>query len=455
MNSVKAPSLPARRFAGSFVATSRPLSRRHFLRGAGVLLSLPLLGSMQPIFARAATGGAPTGPNAKPRRFLGICNNIGLLPENFFPTGAGRDYVLSPYLQRLAAHRNDFTVFSGVSHPEVDGGHPADVCFLSAAPHPGSSGFKNTISLDQFMAERIGHLTRFASLTLGVNVAQGVRTLSITRGGVQLPSENSASAVFRRMFVQGTPAEVRAQLTKLDRGQSILDAVVDQAKDLSRSVPATDRERLDQYFTSVRDLEQRMELAKAWEQKPKPVVHYAEPVDPATPKQYMEKTKLMYDMARLAFETDSTRSIALMLDSMNSPAIDFGDNHFVADYHAMSHHGKSEQKLKLLKSADELHMDLLGGLIADLKAVREDGETLLDRTMVVYGSNMNSAQTHSTTNLPIIFAGGGFRHGQHLVFDPEHNYPLPNLFLSILQRQGIEAEKFASATGTMRGLEVA
>lgn len=450
---MKASPNSASQHPGSLVSTIRPISRRHFLRSAGIAMSLPLLGSMLPVMSRAAEGAATTP--VKPRRFLGICNNIGLLPENFFPTGVGRDYVASPYLERLAQYRNDFTVFSGVSHPEVDGGHPADVCFLSAAPHPGSSGFRNTISMDQYIAEHTGHHTRFASLTLGVNVAQGVRSLSVTRGGVLLPSENSAEAVFRRMFVQGTPAEVREQLTQLERGHSILDAVRDQAKDLERSVPATDRERLDQYFTSVRDLDQRMELAKAWENRPKPTASSPMPVDLASPRQYMDKTKLMYDMARLAFESDSTRSIALMLDSMNTPAIDFGSNRFVADYHSMSHHGKSEEKLKLLKSADELHMDLLGELMGSLKAVREDGETLLDRTMIVYGSNMNSAAAHSTTNLPILFAGGGFRHGQHLVFDQEHNYPLPNLFVSILQRQGIETHKFASATGTMRGLEVA
>jgi hypothetical protein len=304
------------------------------------------------------------------------------------------------------------------------------------------------------MAERIGHLTRFPSLTLGVNVNPGQRSLSVTQSGVLLPCENSAAAVFRKMFVQGTPAEISAQLRKLNNGQSILDAVASQVKALHRAVPPTDRDRLDQYFTSVRDLEQRMEMAKAWERRPKPTVNQPIPVDPSSPAQYMDKVKLMYDMVRLAFETDSTRCISLMLDSMNSPAIQFGDTKFIADYHLMSHHGKSPEKLKLLKSADELHVDLLGDLLADLKAIREDGESLLDRTMVVYGSNMNSAQTHSTINLPILFAGGGFRHGQHLVFDTEHNYPLPNLFVSILQRQGIETDRFASATGTMRGLEV-
>lgn len=128
------------------IATQRAVSRRQFLRGAGIVMSLPFLDSMLPAFARAATGGAPTGANAKPRRMLGICNNLGLLTDQFFPKDAGRNYTLSPYLQGLAAHRNDFSVFSGVSHPNVDGGHPADICFLTAAPHPGSGSFRNTIS---------------------------------------------------------------------------------------------------------------------------------------------------------------------------------------------------------------------------------------------------------------------------------------------------------------------
>jgi len=346
-------------------------------------------------------------------------------------------------------------VFSGVSHPDVDGGHPADICFLTAAPHPGSGGFRNTISLDQYMAERIGHLTRFPSLTLGVNVQQGQRSLSWTGSGVLIPCEEKPSEVFKRLFVQGTPAEVEAQLRKLDRGQSILDAVAGQAKDLQRSVAARDRERLDQYFTSVRDLEQRMQMSRAWERKPKPKVTAAVPLDPASPREYMDKVKLMYDMARLAFETDSTRSISLMLDSVNSPAIEFGDTKLSDGYHNISHHGRNATKLAELKAVDQWHMKLLADLFADLKSVREDGETLFDRTMVLYGSNLGNANTHVTANLPTIFAGGGFRHGQHLAFNTEQNYPLPNLFVSMLQRMGIESDKFASATGPMRGLEMA
>ena len=451
MKNPPTPPAPAPRSGlGSFVSTRPTLSRRQFLRGTGIVLSLPLLDSALPTFARAASSAAAK----KPRRMLAVCNNLGLLPDQFFPTQTGRGYVLSPYLRHLAHHRDDFTVFSGVSHPDVDAGHPADVCFLTAAPHPGSGGFRNTISLDQYIAERIGHQTRFPSLTLGVNVQQGQRSLSWTASGALIPCEEKPSEVFRRMFVQGSPAEVAAQLRKLERGQSILDAVGSQAKDLQRGVTARDRDRLDQYFTSVRDLEQRMQMSRAWEHTPRPVVHVPEPLDPASPKAYMEKVKLMYDMARLAFETDSTRSISLLLDSVSSPAIEFGEHKLSDGYHNLSHHGKSEAKLSQLKTVDEWHMKLLAELFTELKSIKEDGEPLLDRTMILYGSNLGNANTHVTTNLPTLFAGGGFRHGQHLGFDKEHNYPLPNLFVSMLQRRGIETDRFASATGTMRGLDL-
>ncbi|HUR46575.1 MAG TPA: DUF1552 domain-containing protein [Candidatus Saccharimonadales bacterium] len=440
---------------GPFVSTSSAISRRKFLRGAGILLSLPMLDAMTPAFAALRKSSAAVTPGGKPRRMFGICNNLGLLPDQFFPKAAGRDYALSPYLQTLKEHRKDFTVFSGVSHPDVDGGHPADNCFLTAAPHPGSGGFRNTISLDQYIAERIGHLTRFQSLTLGVNVQQGQRSLSWTGSGVLIPCEEKAADVFGRMFLQGTTAEMEAQLRKLELGESILDAVAGQAKSLQRSVGSRDRDRLDQYFTSVRDLEQRMQMSKEWERKPKPKVSASVPLDPASPKAYMEKVALMYDMARLAFETDSTRSITLLLDSVNSPAIEIDEVKITDGYHNLSHHGKSQAKLDQLQAIDQWHMKLLAKLFTDLKGVQEEGESLFDRTMVLYGSNLGNANTHVTTNLPTLFAGGGFKHGQHLAFDTEHNYPLPNLFVSMLQRMGLETNRFASATGTMRGLDLA
>ncbi len=180
------------------------------------------------------------------------------------------------------------------------------------------------------------------------------------------------------------------------------------------------------------------------------------PLDPASPKAYMEKVKLMYDMAKLAFETDSTRSISLLLDSVNSPTLELDHDVKITDgYHNLSHHGKSEKKRGELKAIDQWHMRQLAGLLSGLEGTKEDGESLLDRTAVLYGSNFGDANAHTCFNLPTILAGGGFRHGQHLAFNTANNYPLPNLFVSVLQRMGIETERFASSTGSMRGLDFA
>lgn len=427
---------------------SHSISRRQFLHGTGVALALPFLESLSPRRALAET-------DATPRRMLAICNNLGVLSDGFFPETAGRDYRLSPYLEELAAHRDDFTVLSGVSHPGVDGSHSSDISFLTAAPHPGGGGFRNTISLDQFIARDIGHLTRFPSLTLGVNAKAGRRSLSWTESGVLIPCENKASDVYKKLFLQGSPNEVEQQIQRLKLGESIMDTVAEQSRSLNRRLGQDDRERLDQYFTAVRDVEQRLVKAQHWERLPKPTAPIAEPVDPRDKADYMEMTRLMYQMARLAFETDSTRAITLLLDSSNSPTIKVEGAKITDGYHNLSHHGKNEKKLAQLDAIDRSHMRLLGELFTDLKATQENESTLFDNTTVIYGSNFGDANKHTTDNMPILVAGGRFRHGQHLAFDSENNYPLPNLFVSLLQSMGLEHERFATSTGTMTGFEPA
>jgi hypothetical protein len=434
--------------SNTFTSTRRPLSRRTLLKGTGVALALPFLDLMATPFAQAAAASSAF----RPRRFFAINQNLGVLPDLFFPADGGRDYTPSPYLKLLQEHRQDFTVISGVSHPGVDGSHTSDICFLTAAPHPGSSSFRNTISLDQFIAERIGIQTRYPSLTLSVNTR--TRSLSYSGTGVAIPPEERAAEVFKQLFLQGTPEQVEAQIRQLDTGRSILDAVADHAKDLKRKGSTRDRERLDQYFSSVRDLENRLTASRGWEQKPKPVVKEEAPVDPKDPALYLDKVEIMYNLARLALETDSTRAITLMLDSVSTPALTLPGTTITDGYHNLSHHGRSEDKRGQLKALDEAHMKLLAKLFTSLKAVREGEETLLDRTMVYFGSNLGDANKHVTTNVPVIFAGGGFKHGQHLMFDTEKNYPLANLFVSVLQRMEIPADRFASSTGTLRGLEM-
>lgn len=425
---------------------AKTLPRRRFLRGAGVTLALPLLECLTPVFVR---GAKPLTP----KRMLLISNNLGVLPKPFFPQGAGRDYELSPYLSALADFRGDFTVFSGLSHPDVNGGHSTENCFLTAARGPTKSGFRNQISLDQFAAEKLGQVTRFPTLNLGVNIDKANRSLSWTRDGVLLPAEDSAPALFQKMFVQGDPAAVQKQLHRLKERGSILDTLLDDTRQFSRSLGSDDKARLDQYLTSVREVEERLLTAREWELKPKPATRLPPPADIQDKKLFFEKFDLMLAMAQLALESDSTRIVTLMVDAFATPVFKLHPDQNTTDgYHNLSHHGQAVEKVKQLEDADRQQMALLHKLLQNL-ATKPDGDArLLDRTMILYGSNMGDANTHDNSNLPILLAGGGFKHGQHLAFKRDANTPLSNLFVSMLQQMGTEVDQFGSSTGTLGGL---
>jgi hypothetical protein len=427
-------------------------SRRHLLRGVGVSLALPWLEAVpRPGLADAARAAESAGP---PLRAIFISNNLGVLPKPFFPEASGRDYVLSPSLARLAAHRADFTVISGLSHPNVRGGHSTENCFLTAARNPTASGFRNTISLDQFAAERIGHLTRFATLNLGVNIDKANRSLAWTRDGCLIPPEDRPSRLFETLFITGSATEVAARRRQLRERESILDALGGDTRRLEQRVSAADRRRLAQYLTSIRELEERLQVAGAWEERPKPEPPAAKPEDITDRSRLFEGFAAMLEMISLAIETDSTRLVTLMVDGFATPAFRLADERTTTDgYHNLSHHGQSAEKVAQLEHADRWQMDLLAGLFARLAARREGEHRLLDRTVVLYGSNLGDANTHDNTNLPILVAGGGFRHGSHLAFPRDDNRPLSNLFVSILRRLGIDADAFGSSTGPLPGLD--
>jgi hypothetical protein len=424
----------------------RTLDRRRWLRGAGVAMSLPLLDAMIPAVSRAAE----TPPGKPIRRLVAIQTNMGILPQNFFPAETGRDYNPTPYLELLKEHRDRFTVFSGVSHPDVDGAHEAEKAFLSATPHPGGPGFKSGISLDQFAAEQLGVVTRFASFTLGVNV-EATQGMSYSRSGVKVPTERSPASVYRRMFVQGSDAEVDARIEDLRRGRSLLDFVGESRRRLQRELGGADRQRLDQYFQSVRELETQLALAQDWERKPKPTTTTPEPVDEADSRRLVERLRLMLEVSRLAIESDSTRVISLFINTFSIvpeiPGV-------TEETHSLTHHGGRPEALDQLFRIESAHFVELSRFFGSLAAASETGESLLDRTLILYGTPMGSANSHANTNLPVLLAGGGFKHAGHLAFDTAKNYPLPNLFVSMLQQMGIAADRFASSTGTMRGLDV-
>lgn len=431
-----------------FTPRASRLNRRSFLRGTGVALSLPFLDAMVPAFAPAAEKAAAA---EIPRRMLAIQTNMGIMPEFFFPEKTGKEFQLPPYLEILKNFRNDFTVFSGVSHPNVDGGHQAEKSFFTAAAHPGGSGFRNTVSVDQVAAEHIGWQSRFPSFSLVVGQAGPATTLSWTRGGVPIPAERSPAALYQKMFVQGTPAETESRIEDLKVGRSVLDFVNDEARKLNSSLGSRDRARLDQYFTSIRDLEKQMVSAEQWERRPRPTTTVPAPRDITDNSLVIESTRLNYQMARLALETDSTRLVTVFIHPLGIQRI----SGVTRETHVLTHQTGLAEAVIQLRKVEEAQFKELNTLLTELRGVADGGETLLDRTMVLYGTCMGNAAAHSNVNLPVLLAGGGFKHAGHLAFDTRNNYPLPNLFVSMLQRLGIETDKFASSTGTMQGLELA
>jgi Protein of unknown function (DUF1552) len=425
----------------TIMTAKRRFSRRTLLRGSGVALTLPLLESMTPARAQSANTEAP-------RRMICVNNTLGLHTPNLFPAQTGRDYQLTPYLQAIGDFRDDFTVFSGLSHPDVDGGHPAELCYLTSAPHPRADNFKNTISLDQYAVEQLVPDTRFESLVL----ASSHTGLSFTRSGVPIPAEQRPSVVFRNMFVVGTQSEISAQVQRLKQGESIMDTVLSEAKDFQKGLGKQDQQKLDEYFSSVRQVEQKMLKAQDWARRPKPEVDAKPPVDIKDHVEVVARVRLMIDLMHLALQTDSTRFITFALNGFNAvPAIPG----VTQDWHNLSHHGQDPAKLAELRVIELQQMQLFGELLTKLKSTSEGGGTLLDQTIVLFGSNLGNASSHDNKNLPIIVAGGGFRHGQHLAFNPTKHPPLCNLYVQFLNRLGANVDSFGSSNGTIPGFELA
>lgn len=408
------------------------LSRRAMLRGAGVTLGLPLLDAMLP-----ALSAAPASAHA--RRFVGISFSLGLHNPYLVPETAGPDYKLSRYLQGLDDIRDAFTIVSGSSHPGVTGGHTAEGSIFSACPNVSGATTRNTISLDQLMAKHLGHETRFPSLVLNTS---GQNSPSYTENGSMIPAENNPVRLFTKLFVDDQPAEQERQAELIRRGRSVMDAIAPEAKALLREVGPGDRDKLDAWFTSVRELEHRLAANEEWVRRPKPKVSATPPVNiPRDNEVAVER--IFLDIIELALATDSTRFITLHVSGNNVSGID-GVND---SYHSLSHHGLDEEKLRQLAIVEKAAIDEWANFLRRLRAGR-----LLNDTMVLLTSNLGNASSHDNKNMPVLFAGGGFKHGRHLAFDQKNNYPLPNLFLSALHRVGVETDSFATSTGEMDGL---
>jgi len=419
----------------------RKLDRRTLLKGAGAAMALPWLSAMTEARAESTAANPP-------RRFVAMTLGLGLHAENLFPEAPGRDYQPSMYLKSLEDIRDQYTVISGVSHPGVSGGHRAEASLLSAAPMSASAASKNTVSLDQLLAKPLGDQTRFPSLVLGLS---GSNSPSYTENGSMIPAIDSPARLFTRLFVNDSPADKAIQAHRARQGQSIMDLVADDARSLQQTLGAGDRDRLDAYFTSVRELEKRLVESEAWVHRPKPKVEVPRPIDIGNPNDFVARQRLMSDMVRLALATDSSRFITLHFGGSGGvvpiPGVEEG-------YHSLSHHGLDEEKLEQLALVETEIIRAWGDFLRDLGRVDDHGGKLLDHTAVLLTSNLGNASSHDNRNMPVILAGGGFRHGQHLAFDRKNNYPLPNLYVSLLQRLGLEQNRFATGTGTMTGLEM-
>jgi hypothetical protein len=409
------------------------------LRASGVALGLPFLDAMTPAFARSA---------APRRRMVAVNFGLGLHLPHLVPAAAGREYALTPYLEELKDFREQFTVISGTSLPGVDGGHNAEKSFLTTAPHPNSASFRNTLSLDQLAAEKIGLETRFGFLAL----SQSGRGLAWTRSGAEIPSDSRPSQLYAKLFLDGKPNEKALRRQQLKDGRSVLDAVTVETDGLKRELGPVDREKLDDYLSALRETEQRLLRAEAWEGKPKPKTELPQPKDPADRNDLLQHAKLMYSLMHLALVTDSTRVLTFFENGMNAVPTIPG---VTQDYHNLSHHGKDPAKIAELGVIERAQIACIGEFLGKLQSSREENATLLDLTMVLVGSNLGNASSHDNRNLPIVLAGGGFKHGQHLALGGERDYPLSNLFVSMLQRLGVETSSFGTGTGTMRGIEFA
>lgn len=409
------------------------LSRRTFLRASGVAIGLPFLDAMLPASASEARQA-----QQRPPRLVLIGQPLGMYGPNFFPENPGRDYQPSRYLKQLQPHRDQFTVFSGTSH-HYAAGHFAEVgIFTGVAPELiRDKDIKNGISLDQEAASHIGNQTRFSSLILGGG------DVAWNRRGVRIPSESRATQVFKKLFIAGTPDEEARELQRVRDGESILDDVGDQIRVLNRKVGVSDRERLDLFLTSVREAEQTLQQDEHWSTTPKPHVDYKTPTSDFNGPQLLERSRQWYDIVQLALQTDSTRVISLWLGTQERPDIE-GVN---LGHHDASHHGQDPAKLEQLALIEEAEIKMFGEFLAKMKACREGETSLLDRTAVLYTSNLGNSSSHDNNNLPVLLAGGTFKHQGHLAFDTKNNLLLSNLYVRMLHHMDIEAKTFGASTG--------
>ncbi len=432
--------------------TNRPNlpGRRFFLRAAGIRLALPLFDSLSTSLLGSGLALSALSANAKtlrPMRMVAIGNAFGFYAQHFFPKATGPDYDTPHLLEPIAQHRKDLTVLSGLDHG-VKGGHFAVHSFLSGVRQVDAKGMPDgNTSLDQRMAETVGGATRFPSLTLGSEEGlHGGCMMCWTRGGTRVNPIQGPRELFRKLFLNETAAEQERTKDRLTLQGSILDSVHGDAQSLKHRLGSQDQQKLDEYFTSVRDVEQTLALRQKWAAVPKPGAPMQEPEN----RGLVTDIPVLYDLIALALQTDSTRIATLEIAGGFEAAV-LGVR---KEYHSLSHHGQVPESIELLVKLERYQTEQFARFLGKMKSIEDGDGSLLDHTMVLFGSGMGNGNAHTNLNLPVILAGGGFKHGTYQAFPDSgpNRQPLSNLFVTMLQRFGIEQQKFALSTGTLRGI---
>ena len=420
--------------------------RRFILRSLGATLALPGLPSLM---AKSVGGNsaiqAAKGAGMGARRFVAIGNLLGYQTKSLFPTAAGSNYEKTKLLEPLWDIRKHMTVYRGLDHG-VRGGHFAVHSFLSGVLQSEAQNRpEGNVTIDQYMADVIGFQTRFPSLTVGSEGGiHGGCQIAWTKSGVRVPPVTNPAELFEKLFVSDSKERQASRVQENIVQASVLDSVREEAKSLSKQVNKEDKDKLDEYLTSVRDVEKRLELRQRWTSQPKPKAPFDKPAN----HNAVEDLPMLYDLIALALQTDSTRIATLEIGG------DFMPQHLgiKKDWHGLSHHGNDPEAIADLVKLESYQIEHLGKFIAKLSKLNDGDRTLLDSTTVLFGSGMGDGNTHKNSDLPIIVAGGDYKHGEFRQVPNEgiKKVRLCNLFVDIAQKMGVEIDSFGNSNSNGR-----
>ena len=417
------------------------LKRRRFvLQSVTGSLLLPSLASLASAQSSApATEGSAV---SQARRFVAVGNLLGFQQKHFFPETTGKGYEETTLLKPLHEHREKFTVYRGLDHG-LRGGHFAVHTFLSGVLHHESKNrHDGNVTLDQFLADSVGGETRFPSLTVGSEGGiHGGCQLSWTRSGVRVPPITGPAALFEKLFVTETESQRNRKVRETELQASILDSVLEEAGDLSRRINREDRGKLDEYFSSIRDVEKKIRTRRQWTDQEKPEAPFKRPANTNT----VDDLPMLYELIALALQTDSTRVATLEIGGSFLPQ-NLGID---KSYHSMSHHGNDEEVVANLLKLETYQLDQFSRFLKRLSGMETETGSLLDSTAVLFGSGMGNGSSHTNTDLPILLAGGGYDSGEYkqVASKGVQKIPLCNLFVDIAQRSGVETDSFGTSTG--------